>query len=60
MNVDMATYKAELPSHHYKSRLRPRAAYEMGLIHEWSKLAGAVPWLANALTQTRGLSGLTK
>ncbi len=31
MNVDMATYKAEFLSHYYEGRLRPRAAYAMGL-----------------------------
>ncbi len=34
MNVDMATYKAEFRAHHYDGRLRPRAAYSMGLIHQ--------------------------
>ncbi|MDQ3946330.1 MAG: FAD-binding oxidoreductase, partial [Actinomycetota bacterium] len=32
VNVDMATYKAEFLAHHYRHRLRPRAAYSMGLI----------------------------
>src|SRR5699024_7355621 len=39
VNVDMATYKAEFLSHHYKRRLRPRVAYSMGLIYWWSRLA---------------------
>src|SRR5205823_2656201 len=60
VNVDMATYKAEFRAHHYKGRLRPRAAYSMGLIHEWSRLAGAAPWLANALTQTPAVASLAK
>jgi Fe-S oxidoreductase len=46
-HVDMATYKAEFLSHYYSGRLRPRAAYVMGMIGEWAPLAGAAPWLAN-------------
>ena len=38
-SVDMATYKAEFLSHHYAGRLRPRAAYSMGLIFWWARLA---------------------
>ncbi len=49
VNVDMATYKAEFRAHHYAGRLRPRAAYSMGLIHWWSKLASHAPRLANVL-----------
>ena len=60
VHVDMAAYKAEFRAHHYKGRLRPRAAYSMGLIHEWSRLAGAVPWLANALLQTSGMASFVK
>ena len=33
VSVDMATYKAEFLAHYYKGRLRPRAAYSMGLIY---------------------------
>ncbi len=60
VNVDMATYKAEFRAHHYKRRLRPRAAYSMGLIHEWSKLAALMPALTNAMLQAPGLSALAK
>jgi Fe-S oxidoreductase/FAD/FMN-containing dehydrogenase len=60
VNTDMATYKAEFRARHYKGRMRPRAAYSMGLIHRWSKLAGHAPWLANALTRTPGLSAAAK
>lgn len=60
VNVDMATLKAEFRSHHYADRLRPRAAYTMGLIQRWSRLAGAVPWLANAFTQTPGISAAVR
>jgi FAD/FMN-containing dehydrogenase/Fe-S oxidoreductase len=60
VNVDMATYKAEFRSHYYAGRLRPRAAYSMGLIHRWAHIAGHMPWLANFLTQTPGVSALVK
>lgn len=60
VQVDMATYKAEFRAHHYKGRLRPRAAYSMGLIHEWSRLASHAPWLVNAALQAPGLSAAAK
>jgi FAD/FMN-containing dehydrogenase/Fe-S oxidoreductase len=47
--VDMATYKAEFLSKHYKRRLRPRAAYSMGLIMLHARLAARVPRVANFL-----------
>lgn len=53
VNVDMATYKSEFLSHHYKGRLRPRTAYAFGLIHRWARLASLVPGLANAMMKTR-------
>jgi FAD/FMN-containing dehydrogenase/Fe-S oxidoreductase len=49
--VDMATYKSEFLSHYYAGRLRPRAAYAMGLVHWWARLFGRAPGLANVLTQ---------
>lgn len=60
VQVDMATYKAEFRAHHYKGRLRPRAAYSMGLIHDWSRLASSAPWFANAVLQWPGLSAAVK
>ncbi|MCO5099708.1 MAG: FAD-binding oxidoreductase [Burkholderiaceae bacterium] len=60
VNVDMATYKAEFRSHYYAGRLRPRAAWSMGLIHWWSRLASHMPALANFATQTPGVSALVK
>ncbi|WP_158274628.1 FAD-binding and (Fe-S)-binding domain-containing protein [Sphingosinicella humi] len=60
VSVDMATYKAEFRSHHYKHRLRPRSAYSMGFIHKAARLAEPAPWLANFLTRTPGVSALTK
>jgi FAD/FMN-containing dehydrogenase/Fe-S oxidoreductase len=49
VDVDMATYKAEFLSHHFKRRLRPRAAYSMGLIMLHARLAARVPRLVNAV-----------
>ncbi|HET6632705.1 MAG TPA: FAD-binding and (Fe-S)-binding domain-containing protein [Rhodanobacteraceae bacterium] len=60
VNVDMATYKAEFLSHHYAWRLRPRAAYAMGLIYWWARLASLVPRLANGLAQTQPFAGWLK
>ena len=48
VSVDMATYKAEFLSHYYQGRLRPRAAYSMGLIFFWSRLAMLAPGVVNA------------
>jgi Fe-S oxidoreductase len=47
----MATYKAEFMSHYYEGRLRPMAAYTMGLIDLWAGMGGRVPGLANALAR---------
>ncbi len=60
VNVDMATYKAEFLAHYYQGRLRPRAAYSMGLIHVWARLASMAPQLANRLTQTPGVRSLVQ
>jgi FAD/FMN-containing dehydrogenase/Fe-S oxidoreductase len=60
VNVDMATYKAEFLAHYYKGRLRPRHAYAFGWIPWWSRVAAIAPGLANFLTQTPGLSHLSK
>ncbi|HZX96397.1 MAG TPA: FAD-binding and (Fe-S)-binding domain-containing protein [Myxococcales bacterium] len=60
VNVDMATYKAEFLSHHYRRRLRPRAAYAMGLIHWWSRIASRMPSAANFVAHAPVLSRLFK
>jgi Fe-S oxidoreductase len=49
VSVDMATYKAEFLSKHFKRRLRPRAAYSMGLINLHAQVASRMPRLANFL-----------
>jgi NAD-dependent dihydropyrimidine dehydrogenase PreA subunit len=51
VHVDMATYKAEFLSQHFKRRLRPRPAYSMGLIMFHARLASRAPRLANALAR---------
>jgi FAD/FMN-containing dehydrogenase/Fe-S oxidoreductase len=60
MNVDMATYKAEFLSHHYAGRLRPRAAYAMGLVMWWARAAALAPGLVNAAAAAPGLSRIVK
>ncbi len=60
VNVDMATYKAEFLAHYYEGRLRPRYAYNMGLIHLWARLASYFPHVANFFSQTPGLRAVTK
>jgi len=60
VNTDMATYKAEFRSHYYQGRLRPRAAYSMGLIRDWSRVASGVPQLANFLLHAPVLSDVAK
>ena len=47
VQVDMATYKAEFLSNYYAGRLRPRAAYALGLVPWWSRIASRVPRIAN-------------
>jgi Fe-S oxidoreductase len=49
VSVDMATYKAEFLAKHFKRRLRPRAAYSMGLINLHAQIASRMPRLANFL-----------
>ncbi len=60
VNVDMASYKAEFLSHHYKWRLRPRAAYSMGLIFLWLRAASPISRLANFLASNRFSAPLLK
>jgi len=54
VSVDMATYKAEFLAHYYRGRLRPMAAYSMGLVFLWARLAAQAPGLANFVLQSRG------
>jgi Fe-S oxidoreductase len=60
VQVDVATYKAEFLSHYYEGRLRPRAAYTMGHIHRWARLASLAPRVANFFTHAPLLQGIAK
>jgi Fe-S oxidoreductase len=60
VRVDMATYKAEFLSHFYEGRLRPRAAYALGLIQRWSRVASLAPEAVNRLTSAPVASRLLK
>ncbi|HEY3558836.1 MAG TPA: FAD-linked oxidase C-terminal domain-containing protein [Kribbella sp.] len=60
VGVDVATYKAEFMSHHYRHRLRPTAHYSMGWLPVWAQLASRAPRAVNAVTQAPALSGLLK
>ena len=53
VGVDVATWKAEFRAHHYQGRARPRAAYSMGLIDRWARLASLAPAVANAVAASR-------
>lgn len=58
--VDVAAWKAEFLSRYYRGRLRPAAAYSMGFVHRWARVASAAPGFANFLAQAPGLSSLVK
>ena len=60
VHVDMATYKAEFLSHYYKGRVRPIAAYSLGLIHRWARIAALMPGVVNFFTQTPLLRDIAK
>jgi FAD/FMN-containing dehydrogenase/Fe-S oxidoreductase len=59
-NVDMATYRAEFLSHYYEGQRRPIQAYAFGLIDRWLRWGAVAPSLANAVSQTPGLSHALK
>ncbi|GAA3678406.1 FAD-binding and (Fe-S)-binding domain-containing protein [Arthrobacter ginkgonis] len=52
VGVDMATYKAEFLSHHYRGRLRPASHYSLGWLPRWLRLAGPIAPLVNAALAT--------
>lgn len=60
VGVDMASYKADFRARHYETKRRPRAAYSMGQIQRWARIAACAPWLANLATRMPGLSALSK
>ena len=53
VQVDMAMYRAEFLSHHYKHRLRPRVHYAFGWIHRWLALGRPLAPLANLIAGTK-------
>jgi FAD/FMN-containing dehydrogenase/Fe-S oxidoreductase len=60
VNVDMATYKAEFLSHYYEHRIRPAAAYSMGLIDKWAMIGSFAPRFVNGITQDRFAGAVLK
>ncbi|TYB42416.1 FAD-binding and (Fe-S)-binding domain-containing protein [Actinomadura chibensis] len=60
VNVDMATYKAEFLSHHYRHRVRPRSHYSMGWLPVWARLAALAPGAVNALAHAPVLDRAVK
>lgn len=60
VQVDMATYKAEFLAHYYEGRVRPPAAYAMGLIPVWAPIASQAPDVVNAVLSTPILSDILK
>jgi FAD/FMN-containing dehydrogenase/Fe-S oxidoreductase len=60
VSVDMATYKAEFLSHYYEGRMRPRAAYGMGLIYWWARVLSPIAPMANFFSRTRPFSNAIK
>jgi FAD/FMN-containing dehydrogenase/Fe-S oxidoreductase len=60
VQVDMATYKAEFLAHYYKRRLRPRAAYAMGLVFRWAPIAALAPGFVNVAAHAPVLGAAVK
>jgi ferredoxin len=60
VHVDMAAYKAEFLSKHFKRRLRPPQAYTMGLIMLHARLASRLPGLANGLLRLPAVGAAIK
>ena len=60
VSVDMATYKAEFLAHYYEGRVRPRAAYAMGLIADWARIGSRAPAMVNFLSHAPILGRMAK
>ena len=60
VSVDMATYKAEFLSHYWEGRMRPMAAYAMGHIRTWARLAAVAPRFLDSLLAIPGVEALAK
>jgi FAD/FMN-containing dehydrogenase/Fe-S oxidoreductase len=59
-SVDMATYKAEFLSHHYKHASRPLFHYAFGRIDRWARLASVAPGLVNAINNAPLIRNIIK
>jgi FAD/FMN-containing dehydrogenase/Fe-S oxidoreductase len=60
VRVDMAMYKSEFLAHYYEGKLRPRAAYSMGMIYWATRVASLAPSVVNWLTHSKLSSELVK
>lgn len=60
VEVDMATYKSEFLSHHYRRRIRPRSHYSMGWLPVWLKIAHRFAPVVNMLGRVRSTAWLAK
>lgn len=58
--VDMASYKAEFLSQHYRRRVRPVTHYSLGWLPAIARIAQGAPRSVNAVTHTPVLAGLSK
>jgi len=56
----MATYKAEFLSHYYDHHRRPMAAFAMGLIRTWARIASFAPRVVNWVFRAPILGPLLK
>ncbi len=59
VRVDMATYKSEFLAHYYEGKIRPRAAYSMGMIYWAARIASIAPInreLADTLSSSQAVS----
>ena len=60
VRVDIATYKSEFLAHYYEGKMRPRAAYSMGMIYWSARVASMAPSFVNWLTHSRLTSSSVK
>ena len=60
VKVDMAAYKAEFLSQHYRDRLHPLPHYLFGFMDRWARLASWAPMLANATLAVPGVEAMAK
>ena len=54
--VDIATWKSQFMAGYYRGRLRPRAAYAMGLLPRWARVLTRMPRFVNAALAVPGAS----